>query len=145
MKLAATLALVIGMTITIDSASAQPSNREQQALNEVQYEMTTCAAFNMFARQCFINRGRINEDAKAIQLATTSMQRLLDDAQRIGRSIGMTEDAMASRLNIEAKAMMTLAKNDCVNFSSLLARYGRRCKQVMDDPDSILIEYLNRR
>jgi hypothetical protein len=41
--------------------------------------------------------------------------------------------------------MMTLAKNDCVNFSSLLARYGRRCKHVMDDPDSILIEYMNGR
>jgi 2-keto-4-pentenoate hydratase len=145
MQLAATLALVIGMTIAIDSASAQVSDRERQALNETQYEMTTCAAFNMFARQCFINRGRISEDAKAIQLATAAMERLLNNAQGIGRSIGMTEDAMTSRLNIEAEAIMTLAKKDCVNFSSLLARYGRRCKQVLDDPDSILIEYMNRR
>jgi hypothetical protein len=99
----ATLALV--MTIAIDSASAQISDREQQALNEIQYEMTSCAAFNMFARQCVINRGQINdiEDAKAVQLATAAMERLLNNAQRIGRSIGMTGDAMTLRLNIKRK------------------------------------------
>jgi hypothetical protein len=62
---------------------AQISDREQQALNEIQYEMTTCGGVQhvcaaMRDQQRPIND---NEDAKAVQLATAAMERLLNNAQ----------------------------------------------------------------
>jgi hypothetical protein len=73
------------------------------------------------------------------------MEQALKDATSIGRSIGMTQDAMASRLSNEMTMMKTLTNSDCVNASSLLNRYAIRCKQVLENPDSILTEYMKGR
>ena len=41
--------------------------------------------------------------------------------------------------------MKTLVNNDCINISSPLRRYGLRCKQVVENPDSIFSEYVKQR
>ena len=100
MKISTVLALVIGVTAS-GSAFAMDgiSDRERQALNNTQHEMTTCAAYYEIVRRCAINRGRPNEntDAKVIQNADAATKRLLKDAGELGSSLGMTEDAMYSR------------------------------------------------
>jgi len=64
---------------------------------------------------------------------------------KIGTSIGMTQDAMASRIRNEMTSMRTLMNEDCINVSSLLSRHAMRCKQVAENPDSVLAEYLQGR
>ena len=120
------------------------SDRERQALNNTQHEMTTCAAYYEIVRRCAINRGRPNEntDAKVIQNANAATKRLFKDAGELGSSLGMTEDAMYSRTVNEMATMMDLVNNDCINISSLLRRYGLRWKQVVENPDSVFAEYM---
>ena len=65
-------------------------------------------------------------------------------AMQIGDSIGMTTDAMMSRVKIESSSMQSLMRNDCVNFSSILERYALRCKHLIENPEEILSEYVNR-
>ena len=41
--------------------------------------------------------------------------------------------------------MKDLVNNDCINISSLLRRYGLRCKQVVENLDSVFSEYMKSR
>jgi hypothetical protein len=70
-----------------------------------------------------------------------AIERLVKEAREIGVSLGMTEDAMSSRM-VNEMTTMNLINNDCINVSSLLRRHAARCKQVVENPDSILIEYM---
>ena len=135
------------VTIMSGSASAQDgiSDRERQALNNTQHELTTCWAYYMLVRQCVLNRAKPSEDARLIQNLNTSADRLLEHAHSIGTAIGMTLDAMSSRGHNELMTMKTLVNNDCINISSPLRRYGLRCKQVVENPDSIFSEYVKQR
>jgi hypothetical protein len=56
------------VVFAIDSASAQISDHQRQALNNTQHEMTTCAVFFSMMRQCIINRGRPKEDGKLCRM-----------------------------------------------------------------------------
>ena len=140
MKIGVTLGLVISATIVIGSAFARDeiSDRERQALNNTQHEMTTCAAFYGLMKQCIVHRARPSEDGKIIQNADAAIERLVNDAREIGSSLGTTEDAMYSRMVNDMTTMKDLVKNDCINISSLLRRYANRCEQVVENPDSIL-------
>ena len=107
--------------------------------------MTTCAVYYGVVRQCIRNRGRPNEDGKTIQTTDGVIDRLVKEARSIGTSLGMTEDAMSSRMVNDMTTMKTWINNDCINISSLLRRYAERCKQVVENPDSILIEHMTPR
>ena len=111
------------------------------ALNNTQHEMTTCAAFSSIMTQCTMNRRRPEEEAQYQELVAARDQ-ALKDATSLGLEIGMTPDALSSRFGIEVKTMQDLIKKDCVNVSSLLSRFAMRCKQVFDNPASILEEYM---
>jgi hypothetical protein len=50
---------------------------------------------------------------------------------------------MRSRIQIESERQHTLIQSNCSNTSSLYSRYADRCKRVVEDPDSILIEYMS--
>jgi len=62
----------------------------------------------------------------------------------VGSGIGMTTDAMLSRLEIQINQQKELIKNNCVNISSLFSRHSDRCKRVVENGDSILLEYMER-
>ena len=62
-----------------------------------------------------------------------------------GRAIGMTVDDITSKLEAETEALIGFMNHDCRSASLLARRYAARCKQVVEDPDSIFTEYLPRR
>jgi hypothetical protein len=137
LMLAASICLVLG------SASAQDA-REQQAMNNVQAEMTTCVAFYAIETQCLRLRNRPQEDAQLIQDTSAAKDRLQNQAGEIGIALGITPDAMVSRLSNEITSMKALIKDSCINIASLLSRHAMRCKQVTENPDSILVEYMKK-
>src|SRR4051812_44263556 len=125
------------VAFAIDSAPAQISDRERQALNNTQHEMTTCAVYFGVVRQCIVNRGRPDEDGKTIQTTDGVIDRLVKDARTLGASLGMTEDAMGSGMVNDMATMKNSINNDCINISSLLRQYTARCKQVVENPDGV--------
>jgi hypothetical protein len=145
-RIASAVVAAVLWIAAVSSASPQVplQQSERQALNNLQHEMTTCVVFYGIIRQCLINRGR-SEDAQVIQQTTAAGDQVLKDAMKIGTSIGMTQDAMASRIRNEMTSMRTLMNEDCINVSSLLSRHAMRCKQVAENPDSVLAEYLQGR
>jgi hypothetical protein len=141
--LIASVAGAATLWLTIGASAQDNSQRERQALNNLQHEMTTCVAYFAITRQCVLNRNRPEEDAQLVQQASAAYDRLLKEAISIGNVIGITPDAMVSRLHNQTTIMKALINDDCINVASLLSRHGMRCKQVAENPDSVLIEYTN--
>jgi hypothetical protein len=131
-------------TLWISLGRAEAEDAERQALNNVQHEMTTCAAFYGIMHQCLATRTP-PEDAPMFENMTSATAHLLKQMLSTGRAIGMTVDGITSRLDTETATLQSLMNNNCGNASSLVPPYAARCKQVVEDPDSILTEHLSRR
>ena len=131
-------------TLWISLGRAEAEDAERQALNNVQHEMTTCAAFYGIMHQCLATRTP-PEDAPMFENMTSATAHLLKQMLSTGRAIGMTVDGITSRLDTETTTLQSLMNNNCGNASSLVPPYAARCKQVVEDPDSIFTEHLSRR
>jgi hypothetical protein len=62
----------------------------------------------------------------------------------IGSRIGMTQDAMVSRLRMAIEDQAKLIQGKCVNFSSLMVRHLDRCQSLGDRPEAGFREYMNK-
>jgi hypothetical protein len=101
-------------------------------------DASTCLAYYTILEACVVRTGDASLAAKIAQ----TREHLIGFAFELGNAIGMTEDAMLSRLAFEQEQMQTMIRNDCVNMSSLFQRHTTRCKQVVEEGDSVLLEYL---
>ena len=101
--------------------------------------MSTCIAYQMLVQECVQKQ----DPELGVEYATLT-EHLIRFAVEIGSTIGMTEDAMTSRITNEQGQMRALIQNNCVNISSLSSRHALRCKQLVEDSDSVLREYLSR-
>jgi hypothetical protein len=63
--------------------------------------MTRCGAYFAITTQCLRLRNRPQEDAQLIQSGSAAKDHLLKEATWIGNAVGITPDAMASRLRNE--------------------------------------------
>ena len=101
--------------------------------------MSRCIAYNTIVASCVRSR-----DAALADQYDKVAEHLLLLSNQIGQSIGMSQDAMNSRMTVEWSEMDRLIQHNCMNISSLTSRYAFRCKQVIENGDSILSEYLNK-
>ncbi len=62
----------------------------------------------------------------------------------VGKRIGMTTDAMPSRLKMALEDQAKLTEGKCVNFASLLTRYADRCKLLGEHPEAVFHEYMKK-
>lgn len=135
---AGVVGVVLPMFLLIGDASAQ-NEKLANALNNVQSEMSECIAYYTNVAVCI--KGR---DAALSDSTQKTIDALTLTAVKLGRSIGMTQDAMMSRLTMYQGQQRELVQNNCANMSSLFTRHAARCKQVVENGDSILDEYLKR-
>jgi hypothetical protein len=59
-----------------------------------------------------------------------------------GTTVGMTKDAMLSRLKMALEDQAKLTEGKCVNFASLLTRYAAYCKVPGENPEAVVREYM---
>jgi hypothetical protein len=129
---AITLFFVMGI------ASAQDATLTR-ALNNVQSEMSECLSYYANIKACV---GSQDEGLSRGTQKTIDALTLM--AVKVGRSIGMTQDAMMSRLGMFQKQQRELTQDNCANMSSLYTRHAARCKKVVENGDAVLDEYLKR-
>ncbi|WP_265517591.1 hypothetical protein [Nitratireductor luteus] len=121
-------------------AMAQSDAELTDALSNVQHEMARCIAYNTIVAGCVRPQDTALAD-KYDQVA----EHLLPLSHQAGYVIGMSQDAIDSRLLMEYGEMKRLIQNSCTNISSLISRHAYPCKQVTENADSVLLEYLERR
>jgi len=116
------------------------SEKEITAWNSVQYEMTQCAALWQFLRACVPENAKAEDVRHAEQVA----KYFSELAVTTGLRIGMTQDAMNSRLKMVMEDQAKLIEGKCVNFSSLAIRYLDRCKALGEHPETMFQEHMNK-
>lgn len=115
--------------------------RETYAMNNLQAEMTTCANYFLLMERCVTNTpGTGDTGRKYGDLANNTIM----GAMQIGETIGMTSDAMKSRMKAEGDALMKMVDGNCVNISSAMSRHMNRCEVVVSKPKEIIEEYRGR-
>jgi hypothetical protein len=130
--------ILIALSFAGFEASAQDA-KTLTALNNVQHEMTVCVSYYSIVKSCAGNQdeGLSVHTQKTVDVLTARLIKL-------GGTIGMTQDAMLSRLKTAQDEQQGLINNNCVNMSSLYQRHAARCKLVTENGDAVLDEYLKR-
>jgi hypothetical protein len=133
-------AMLLAMA-TLPASAQNERERMIDALNNVQGEMVACMAYYSIVKQCFAQE----PDRTLYDQTSQIFDRLNGLSVKVGKTIGMTADAMLARLQMNLDEQMQLTGKSCLNISSLFVRYSDRCKQVVENADSILLQYLNRK
>ena len=125
--------------VIVSTRAFAQDDKMQAALNNVQSEMSECMSYYSLVKECV---GTKDQTLAAQTQKTVAV--LSNRLVELGSSIGMTQDAMLARLKMMQDEQRQLVNNNCVNMSSLFTRKAARCKQVVENGDSILDEYLHR-
>jgi hypothetical protein len=134
--------IIIVLLLSVAPAWAQEprlSDKEVQAWNEVQEELTACVAYFNFGKNC----APIGKEEEAKQMDPT-IEHMMTLALTVGSRIGMTQDAMLSRLKMTLEDQAKLTEGKCLNFASLLTRYASRCKLLGEHPEAVFLEHMKK-
>lgn len=125
--------------VFVSSGAFAQDEKMQAALNNVQSEMSECMSYYSLVKECVGTKDPTlaAQTQKTVEVLTSRLVKL-------GSSIGMTQDFMLARLKMMQNEQRELVNNNCVNMSSLFTRKAARCKQVVENGDSILDEYLHK-
>ena len=134
------VAWIIIMT-TVALAQNPSYADEKRAINEVSGELLECSVY--FLTTAFCVQG--HPDPSVPQLikdynAQASKTGTL--AITIGRSVGVTDEAVGARSRLMHADMMKKLNNNCTNISVLLEKYSNFCKQLTENADPRLAELL---
>src|ERR1700744_99455 len=120
---------MIGGCLLVGSA-AFAEDKTIDALDNLQMEMTVCAAYYGQVRGC------VGEQNESLSVAT---QQTIDLLTRrlfnVGKALDISEDAMISRLQMVEEGQGKLLKGDCINMASLSTKHADRCKVVVENPE----------
>lgn len=126
--------------MALAAAPAKAQEEKKTAIDVVQAELSICVVYYSFLRGCAIEKAEVN----VASVATANIEKLRKFAFQAGQSIRMDNDAMISRQKIAVEQQQKLLEGDCKNMVKLDEAYGGRCKQLSDDPQAILDQYLKR-
>lgn len=126
--------------MALAAAPAKAQEEKKTAIDVVQAELSICVVYYSFLRGCAIEKSEVN----VASVATANIEKLRKFAFQAGQSIRMDNDAMISRQKIAVEQQQKLLEGDCKNMIKLDEAYGGRCKQLSDDPQAILDQYLKR-
>jgi hypothetical protein len=121
------------------SSPAFTEDNTVDALNNLQMEITVCAAYYGQVKAC------VGPQNEALSVSTQkTIDLLTKQLFNVGKTIGVSQDAMLSRLQMAQDEQNELLKGDCINMASLFTRHADRCKIVVEHSDVILNEYMSK-
>ena len=121
-------------------AQSRLSEKEIQAWDSVQEELAACIGYFNVAKTC-APEGATTDELKRMDRIIDHMDTL---AFAVGSRIGMTQDAMLSRLKMAIADQAKLMQGKCINFASLMTRYMDRCKLLGESPEAVFLEYMKK-
>lgn len=128
------------LSLVLMAAPAPAQETKRTAVDVVQAELSICVVYYAFVRGCAIEKSDIN----TATVATASADKLRKYAFQAGQSIRMDNESMIKRQKIAVEQQQKLLEGNCANIGKLEEAYGNRCKQLSDDPQAILDQYLKR-
>jgi hypothetical protein len=123
----------------VASSMAFADDKMTYALNNLQMEMTVCAAYYSQVKAC------VGGESESLSVATQkTVDVLTKQLFDVGKTLHISQDAMLSRLQMAQDDQNKRLKGDCINMASLFTRHADRCKVVVENADVVLNEYLGK-
>jgi hypothetical protein len=117
--------VIAGFLLT--SSAAFADDKTTHALNNLQMEMTVCAVYYSQVKAC------VGGESEAFSVSTQqTVDFLTKQLFNVGKTIGVSQDATLSRLQMAQDEQNKLLKGDCINMASLFTRHADRCKVVVE-------------
>jgi hypothetical protein len=129
-----------GILLLALTLPAFAQEEKKTAVDVVQAELSICVVYYTFVRGCAIEKAEVN----AASVANSNAEKLRKYAFQAGQTIRMDNDAMIARQKVAVEQQQKLLEGDCKNIVKLDEAYGARCKQLSDNPQVILDQYLKR-
>jgi hypothetical protein len=130
---------VIAAACLLVSSAAFAEDKTIDALNNLQMEMTVCAAYYNQVKAC------VGPQSETLNVSTQkTIDLLTKQLLNVGKTINISQDAMLSRLQMAQDDQNKLLKGDCINMASLFTRHAERCKVVVENADLVLNEYMSK-
>ncbi len=123
------LAMVVLAMMAASSADAQLTDEQHFDLNNLQHELTVCGIFFEFSKEGF-RADKYPDRAASAAKAEKLREELFFAAFRIGRLIGMTDEAMEARSKLGIKDMSEMLAGSWANYSLLLEEYLEPCSEL---------------
>jgi len=120
--------------------SVKAQDEKKMAVDIVQAELSICVVYYSFVRGCAIEQAQVN----VASVANANADKLRKFAFQAGQTLRMDNESMISRQKAAVEQQQKLLNGKCENMPKLDEAYGARCKQLSDDPQAILDQYLKR-
>jgi len=117
------------LVLTALAATAQDHLLEVK--NNLQSEMSACFVYYTITKNCAV----AERDDAVIDGLTNIQDTFSQEMAKLGKSIGMIDEAMVARVRIFSDEQYGSIPNSCVNLSAPMVKHGNRCKQVGENPD----------
>ena len=132
--------IILLISLVSPAFAQSASDKQREALSNLQMEYTVCIAYYNTLKNC---SPKEMEDDVGRQIAPT-IEQLSRSAYDIGHVAGITDEAMLARVKMAYEDQSKRMNKTCVNFSLLYQDHAIRCKQVAENPDFVLKEYLDK-
>jgi hypothetical protein len=121
---------------------AEINEKQRQALNNFQHELSECAMFYSVSEEGLKKNG----SPSALETSKRSGQlknQMIELAMMIGQVTGMNQKAMQARFQMSFKGMMDEMNDNFVNYSILLQKHAVPCAQLINDSSKRLADAMS--
>jgi hypothetical protein len=132
------LVAAIIMCLITAAVHAQSKADTDWATNELSSEMIECGQYFLVSWACFTDFPNPDAEAAANDYRAAS-DRISQLAFQVGKSVGLTEQAVASRMRLANDSLNKTINKNCTNISILQERYATFCKNLTQRPGQRLI------
>jgi hypothetical protein len=98
--------------------------------NQLSSDYMDCFSYHLVSKQCASKTATEAELAQVQNMAQVAKE----GAVVIGKTIGMSDEALAARLKLSMESVVQLIQNDCVNIDVLLVKYATFCQELEQSP-----------
>ncbi len=134
---------VVLIILISTSAYAENDEIKNEIFDNVSHEFVECANYFSIVAQGFRNRGDKTVSEKYDQASDTAVKYAVMAAEK-SRTSEMAQKVTLSRFELGLKSMLKEIDNDVSNISILSNKYALRCKDAMENPDTIMEEWGNK-
>jgi hypothetical protein len=135
-------AAVIAALILTGSEVRAVEDEVDRIANNFSHENLICGVYHSQVSQCIANRNPNDPLAETYRPTSTAF---VERSVKVGQAIGLSEKALAARVEIAQQGMLSEIESTCTNIAVLLQQHAQQCKRLLEDGEKSFTDEMNRR
>jgi len=107
--------------------------------NNFSEKCIVCSVYYSIASEAFL-RSNLNQDSKVADQNREDLILMAYQTASMGRTPEMASKVTTARMELTMQEMLKEINNNIENISILILKYGKSCKRLLKNPESVLNE-----